>query len=146
MRSPGGGPSRTVGPCGPGCSSARPLPLPWLTYISHRSLHLLEHLGEGGLDLERLLDLVAAEIGILPVFEKARTLVVADELDERGRVRLPVHREVLEVLERGVDSDLPEQRDRVLRVLVEIGVEDPLVHEPGVVIEQDPAQVMKLEG
>src|SRR5262249_49650434 len=33
----------------------------------------------------------------------------------------------------------------VLGVLVEIGVEDPLIHEPRVVVEEHPAQVMELE-
>ena len=40
---------------------------------------------------------------------------------------------------------LPEEHDRVLGVLVEVGVEDPLVHEPGVVVEEHPAQVVELE-
>ncbi len=40
---------------------------------------------------------------------------------------------------------LAEEGDRVLGVLVEVGVEDPLVHEPGVVVEEHPAQVVELE-
>ena len=83
--------------------------------------------------------------GILAVLEEAGALVVAEELDERGRVRLPVRRKALEVLEGRVDAGLSEEDDRVLGVLVEVGVEDALVHEPGVVIEEDPAQVVELE-
>src|SRR6185437_10226095 len=36
------------------------------------SLHLVEHVGEGGLELQRLLDLVGTHIGIFPIFEEAR--------------------------------------------------------------------------
>ena len=62
-----------------------------------------------------------------------------------GGVRLPVRREAFEVLEDGVDAGLAEQHDRVLGVLVEVGIEDPLVHEARVVIEEHPAQVVQLE-
>src|SRR5262245_9133117 len=93
-------------------------------------LQLIEHLGQGALDLQGLLDLVGGDIRILPVFDEARTLVVADELDERFRVRFPVRRKPLEVLENRVDAGLSEESDRILGVFVEIGVEDPLVHEP----------------
>ena len=37
-----------------------------------------------------------------------------------------------QVLEDGIDAVLREQRDRILGVLVEVGVEDALVHEVGV--------------
>ena len=42
---------------------------------------------------------------------------------------------------------LREERDRVLGVLVEIGVEDALIHEVGVPadVEEHPAQVVQLE-
>ena len=83
--------------------------------------------------------------GVFPVFEEGRALVFASELDERGGVRLPVHRKVLEVLEDRIDADLAEQADRVVSVLVEVGVEDPLVHEPRVIIEEHSAKVVELE-
>src|SRR5262245_15386784 len=109
------------------------------------SLQLIKHLGQGVLDPQGLLDFVGGDIRILTIFDKARTLVVADELDERFRVRFPVHRKPFEVLENRVDAGLPKESYRVLSVLVEIGVEDPLVHEPRVILEEHPAQVVELE-
>src|SRR5215813_3788043 len=108
-------------------------------------LQLIEHLGQGALDLQGFLDLVGGDIWILPVFDKARTLVVPDELDERFRVRFPVRRKPFEVLENRVDAGLREESYRVLGVFVEIGVEDSLIHEPRVVVEEYPAQVVELE-
>src|SRR4051794_25882972 len=97
---------------GPGCTSAR-------SWMCSRPplLHLLEHVGERRSELQRLLDLVARDVGILPVFEETVALVRTDELDERGRVRLPVHRKALQVLERGVDACPLKEDDRVLGVL-----------------------------
>ena len=60
--------------------------------------------GEGRLELERLLDLVGAHIRVLAVFQEARALVLADELDERRSIRLPVLGEALEVLEDRLDA------------------------------------------
>src|SRR5262249_489761 len=68
------------------------------------SLHLVEHLPERRFQLERLLDLVGADIRILAVLEKARTLVLADEFDEGGSIRLPVFRKAFEILEDGVHA------------------------------------------
>src|SRR5262245_36868941 len=51
------------------------------------SLHLVEHVLEGRLEPERLLDLVGAYIRILAVFQEARALVLPHELDERRSVR-----------------------------------------------------------
>src|SRR5881628_1845986 len=93
------------------------------------SLHLVEDFGEGGFDRQRLLDLVGAHIGIFPVFEETRTVMGADELHEGVRIGLPVLREAHQVLENGVDARLLEQFDGVLGILVEVGVEDALVHE-----------------
>ena len=55
------------------------------------SLHLVEHVREGGLELQRLLNLVGTHIGIFAVFEEARAVVVADELDESLRPGLPAN-------------------------------------------------------
>ena len=63
------------------------------------SLHLVEHVREGGLELECLLDLVGAHIGIFPVFEETRALVLADELDEFLRLGFPIFGETLEIFE-----------------------------------------------
>ena len=54
-----------------------------MSLASVDSLHLVEHVGEGRLELERLLDLVGADVRILAVFQEARALVLANELDER---------------------------------------------------------------
>jgi hypothetical protein len=71
--------------------------------------------------------------------------MVPGELDERFGVRFPVHREPFEVLEHRIHAALGEECDGVLGVFVEIGVEDSLVHEPRVVVEEHPAQVVELE-
>src|ERR1700716_726076 len=42
-------------------------------------LHLVEHVAEGRLELERLLDFIGAHIGILAVFQEARTLMLPKE-------------------------------------------------------------------
>jgi hypothetical protein len=63
------------------------------------SLHLVEHVREGGLELECLLDLVGAHIGIFPVFEETRALVLADELDEFLRLGFPIFGETFEIFE-----------------------------------------------
>src|SRR5262245_10906906 len=86
------------------------------------SLQLVEHLRQRGLHLQRLLDLVGGEEGVLAVLHEARALVRPDERDEGRGVRLPVHGEALEVLEHRVEAALAEDGDRVLGVLVEVGV------------------------
>src|SRR3954471_3939784 len=91
------------------------------------SLHLIEHSREGLLQSQRLLDLLGCDVGILAVFEETRTLVVADEFDERRRVRSPVLRKAFEILEYCIDAVLREETDGVLRVFIEIRVEDTLV-------------------
>ena len=75
------------------------------------SLHLVEHVRERRLELERLLDLVRADIRIFAVFKEARAMMVADKLDERRRVGLPVLGKTFEVLE---DSDRCQSRRREL--------------------------------
>src|SRR4030095_79504 len=47
-----------------------------------RSLHLVEHVREGCLELQGLLDLVRTHERIFAIFKEARAMVVTDELDE----------------------------------------------------------------
>ena len=93
-----------------------------------------------------VLDLVGTHIGIFPVFEEARALVLADELDECRSIGLPVCRKAFEVFEDGLEPGRPEQVHGILGVLVEVGVEDALVHEPRVVVEEGPLQEVDLQG
>src|SRR5579871_4750440 len=69
------------------------------------------------------------------------------KLDESRSICLPVSRKSLQVLKDGVDAVFGEERDRVFGVLVEVGVEDALIHKVciGTYIEEDPAKVVKLE-
>ena len=87
----------------------------------------------------------AADVGILAVLHEAVTLVLPAELDERSGVIPPVGRKPFEVLEHRRHAGLLEQVHGILDVLVEIRVEDPLVHEARVVVEEHPAQVVELE-
>ena len=56
-------------------------------------------------------------------------------------------RKALELLEDRVDARLGEESDGVLGVLVEVGVEDALVHEVRVAadVEEHPPEVVELE-
>src|SRR4030095_7020092 len=110
-------------------------------------LHLVEHGRERVLEPQRLLDLVRGHIRVLGVLQKARPLVLPHELDERGCVRLPVFGKPFQVLEHRIDPVLGKQGHRILGVLVEVGVENPLVHEVriGPDVEEHPAQVMQPE-
>src|SRR6185369_16682690 len=110
-------------------------------------LHLVEHVGEGSLDLEGLLDFVGAHIRIFPVFQETRALVLAYELDECRSIRLPVLGKPLEVFKHRPDAELREEAHGIFGVLVEVGVEDSLIHEVGFTfdVEEHPAQVVQLE-
>src|SRR5438874_12139542 len=110
-------------------------------------LHLVEHAGESRLQPQGLLDLVGTHIGVLAVFQEARALVVAHELDERSGVRLPVLREPFEVLKDRLEASLREDAYGFFGVLIEFGVEDAMVHEVGVLadVEEDPSQVVQLQ-
>src|SRR5262249_35937731 len=110
-----------------------------------RSLHLVEHVGKRRLQLERLLDLFGGDKGVLPVFQEARALVFAKELADGGQVRLPVLQPSLELEECRRYARLGEEGHRILEVLVEIGVEDALVHEveTRADVEEDPAEIVK---
>src|SRR6187200_2941759 len=117
-----------------------------VTSAAH-SLNLVQHVGERRLQPQCLLDLFRAYVRVLGVLEEAGTLVFPDELEECRRVGLPVHREAFQVLEDGVDPILGEERNSVLGVLVEIRIEDALIHEVGVLayVEEHPPEVMQLE-
>src|SRR6266446_3292486 len=78
------------------------------------SLHLVEHVREGRLELERFLDFVGTHVGILTVFQEAWTLMLANELDERKSIRLPVRRKALEVFEDGINAVLREEGHSIL--------------------------------
>src|SRR4051794_38896088 len=73
--------------------------------------------------------------------------MVAYELDESGRIRFPVVRKALELREDRRDTRGAEQRDRVFRVLVEVGIEDALVHEVRIAadVEEHPAEIVELQ-
>src|SRR5262249_43174592 len=120
--------------------------LSWQSYS--RSLHLVERFRECLLQPERFFDLIGCHVRILSVFQEARALVIANKLNERRHVRLPVRWKSFEVLKDRVYTRFREQRDGIVSVLVEIGIEDALVHEERLLadIEQDPAQVMELQG
>ena len=64
------------------------------------SLHLVEHVRKRRLELECLLDLVRAHIRVFAVFKETRAMMLADELDERRRVGLPVRWEILRGFQR----------------------------------------------
>src|SRR5207247_9515553 len=114
-------------------------PRGWLEARQHQRERLCES--------ERLFDFPGRHVRILPVLEGARALMFADELDEGRRVRFPIRRESFELLEDRVDARGFEQFDRVLGVLVEIRIENALIHEVlvGADIEQYPPEVMQLE-
>src|SRR5215203_2574890 len=73
--------------------------------------------------------------------------MLPDEFDERVGVGLPVHREAFEVFENGVNAEAHKERDCVFCVLVEVGVENTLIHEvqSRTDVEQHPTKIMKLE-
>src|SRR5205809_1776216 len=111
------------------------------------SLHLVQHVRERRLQFQRLLDFVGAHVGILAVFQEARALMFPDELDERRGVRFPVLGEAIQIFKDGVDAVFRKKSHCVLGVLVEVRVEDALVHEVGfpLDVEEHPAQVVQLE-
>ena len=73
--------------------------------------------------------------------------MIPKELDDGLEVGTPVLGPAFEVHEHGGEPGRVEQRDRVFEILVEVGVEDALVHEvePRADVEQDPSQVVQLE-
>src|SRR5437763_10550615 len=69
------------------------------------------------------------------------------EFDNFWNICPPVLRPSLEVCENRGNAGLVEERDRILKVLVEIGVEDTLIHkvQPRSDVEQNPAEIMELK-
>ena len=69
----------------------------------------------------------------------------AHELDECLRVFLPILWKAFKIREHRCDAGRAEQSDRVLGVLIEVGVEDALILkvQAGPHIEQHPPQVMQ---
>ena len=92
------------------------------------SLHLVEHVREGRLELERFLDFFATHVGMLAVFEEAWPLVFAEKLDYGRRVGRVVRRPSLEGLKGRLNARLPEEDRGIFAVFIEIGIEDALVH------------------
>src|SRR3569833_678462 len=113
----------------------------------HRSLHQIEHLGEGRLQPQRLLDFIPGHVGVLAIFQKAGTLMVANECYEGSGVDVPVLREAFEIFEHCRYPARAEQLDGVLGVFVEIRVKYPLVHEICFAVdgEQQPAKIVQLQ-
>src|SRR5277367_597413 len=110
-------------------------------------LHLIEHIGECRLELERLFDFIGGDIRILAVFEEAWALVLTHKRDEGRRIRFPVGREPFQILENCVHASQTEKCYRVFRVFIEVRVKDALIHEVGLTFnwEEHPAQIVKLE-
>src|SRR6201995_2786471 len=110
-----------------------------------RSLHLVEHVGERRFEPQGLFDLVGGDVGVLPILQKTRALVLTNEPHEGIWILFPVLWESLEVGEHRSDPGRAEQRHRILGVLVEIGVEDALVlkMQPRTDVEQYPPQVVQ---
>ena len=73
--------------------------------------------------------------------------MIADKFDECGGVRLPVHREALEIFEHRPQASDAEERNGVFCIFIEVGVENPLIHVVGVAFDrkEDPAQIMQLQ-
>ena len=84
---------------------------------------------------------------MLAVFEEARTLVVAEKLDDGRRIGRVVRRPSLEGLKGRLDARLPEEERGIFAVFIEIGIEDALVHHVALPLdgEDHPPQVVCLE-
>src|SRR5579862_3627666 len=93
------------------------------------SLHLVQHRAERLLYVQRLFDLVGRDERILPVLHETRAMVLADELDERRHVRLPIFWKALEILKRRIQTGLRKERDGIVGVLGEVGIENALIHK-----------------
>ena len=74
-------------------------------------------------------------------------LMFAYEFNECRSVRLPIHREAIEVFEDCIDAGLFKESDCVFGVFIEVSIEYPLVHEIRVAadVEEDPSQVVESE-
>src|ERR1700683_1297086 len=114
---------------------------------SLKSLHLIQHSGQSRLHFESLLYLVSGDERILTIFEKARALMFAHEPNERWRVRFPIWREALKVLEDCIDAGLFKESDCIFGIFIKVSIEYALVHEIRIStdLEKDPSQVVELE-
>src|SRR3954468_1520705 len=81
-----------------------------------RLLHLIERVRERRLDRERLLDFFARHVGVLAVFEEARALVLAEESDDRRRIRRVVRRPTLQGFKGRLDARLSEEERGVFAI------------------------------
>src|SRR5207237_1369987 len=70
-----------------------------------------------------------------------------NKLDKRRSVSFPILWKSFKIFEDRVDAVLREESHGVLCVLVEVSIEDALIHEVGLLVdvEEHPAQVMQLE-
>src|SRR6478736_8765133 len=112
-----------------------------------KSLHLVEHVREGRLELQGLLDLVRTHERIFAIFKEARAMMVTDELDECRGVRFPIFRKTLQIIENGVETGCRKDANRILGIFVEVGVEYAHILEIGfpLDVEKVPSEVMQLE-
>src|SRR5688572_20886449 len=74
-------------------------------------------------------------------------MVLADEFDEGQWVRLPVLGKALQVFKNRGEARTGENRHGVFGVLVEVRVEDALIHEVGFALDwkQQPTEIVQLE-
>src|SRR3984893_9959053 len=100
-----------------------------IDHLLPSSVHLVEHVRECRLEPYGFLDFVCPHIGVFAVFQKARTLMLADDRDECRSIGLPVRREAFDVFEDGLEPGRPEQSHGILGVLVKVRIEDTLIHE-----------------
>src|SRR6476660_7338370 len=112
-----------------------------------QSLHLVEHVREGRLELQGLLDLVRTHERIFAIFKEARAMMVTDELDECRGVRFPIVRKALQIFENGVETRCRKDANRILGIFVEVGIENAHVLEVRfpLDVEKVPSKVMQLE-
>src|SRR4026208_2473861 len=96
---------------------------------------MVEHVREGCLELQSFLYLIRAHEGILAIFKEARALMLSDKLDQCRGVRRSIRRHALQILEDGGETGCRKNCDRILRVFVEVGVEDAHVLEVSVPLD-----------
>src|SRR5438552_1205135 len=84
---------------------------------------------------------------MLAVFEEARTLVVAEKLDDGFWIGRVVLRPALQGFKSCLDSRPSEQERGIFAIFIEIGIEDALVHQVLLALdgEDHPPQIVRLE-
>src|SRR5262245_2021649 len=75
---------------------------------SSGSLHLVEHRGQRAFDPQSLLHFIRRHVRVFSVLQKARPLMIAEELDHGIEVGFPVFRPAFQVHEHGRDAGLEE--------------------------------------